>query len=121
MKVIVAGGRDFTKKKKLFKVLDKFLDGRREVTIINGAAEGADDLGGEYALERKLDMVIFPANWKGRGNGAGYIRNAAMAEYGTHLVAFWDGKSPGTKGMIEVAKRKGLEVKVVKYKNKKGK
>jgi hypothetical protein len=33
----------------------------------------------------------------------------------THLVAFWDGKSPGTKHMIEIAKEKGIPVWIYKY------
>jgi hypothetical protein len=30
------------------------------------------------------------------------------------LIAFWDGKSRGTKNMIDIAKRLGLRVKTVK-------
>ncbi len=41
---------------------------------------------------------------------AGMARNAWMAAYGTHLVAFWDGKSPGTRGMIRLAEACGLPV-----------
>lgn len=32
-----------------------------------------------------------------------------------HIIAFWDGKSRGTKSMIEIARRKGLQVAVVRY------
>ena len=31
------------------------------------------------------------------------------------LVAFWDGKSKGTSLMINLAKEKGLKVRVVNY------
>ena len=33
-----------------------------------------------------------------------------MAEYGDVLIAYWDGKSRGTKGMIDLATKKGLKV-----------
>jgi hypothetical protein len=33
-----------------------------------------------------------------------------MAQHADALVAIWDGKSPGTKHMIEVAKARGLSV-----------
>ena len=46
---------------------------------------------------------------------AGPIRNEEMAEVSDALIAFWDGKSRGTKSMIEIARRKGLQVAVVKY------
>jgi hypothetical protein len=59
--------------------------------------------------------VRFPANWDRHGKAAGGIRNTAMANYGTHLIAFWDGESPGTRDMIAKAKRAGLKVLVIRY------
>ena len=46
---------------------------------------------------------------------AGPIKNEEMAEVSDALIAFWDGKSRGTKSMIEIARRKGLQVAVVRY------
>jgi hypothetical protein len=43
------------------------------------------------------------------------IRNEEMAEVSDALIAFWDGKSRGTRSMIEIARRKGLQVAVVRY------
>lgn len=58
-------------------------------------------------------VAPFPAEWKRYGRAAGMIRNQQMAWYATHLIAFWDGQSSGTRSMIEMAKRDGLEVRVV--------
>jgi hypothetical protein len=33
-----------------------------------------------------------------------------MADYADALIAIWDGKSKGTKHMIDIAKKKGLKV-----------
>ena len=33
-----------------------------------------------------------------------------MAKYANALIAFWDGKSKGTKHMIDIATKKGLDV-----------
>jgi len=38
-----------------------------------------------------------------------------MADYADALVAFWDGKSKGTMHMINIAKKKGIQVKIIKY------
>ena len=38
-----------------------------------------------------------------------------MADVSDALIAFWDGQSRGTKSMIDLAKRKGLQVAVVRY------
>ena len=39
--------------------------------------------------------------------------DAISAKYADALIAFWDGKSKGTKHMIDLAKRYELKVKVV--------
>lgn len=38
-----------------------------------------------------------------------------MAQNADALVAFWDGKSRGTKHMIDLADKYGLKVRVIKY------
>ena len=55
----------------------------------------------------------FPADWENLGRGAGYVRNVQMAFYADALIAFWDGESRGTKHMIDIAKEKGLMVRVI--------
>ena len=59
--------------------------------------------------------LLYPADWERHGRAAGPIRNEEMAEVSDALIAFWDGKSRGTKSMIEIAMRKGLQVAVVRY------
>ena len=85
------------------------------IEIISGMADGADTLGIKYAKEHKLTMVLYPANWKKYPRMAGILRNMNMLVTATHLVAFWDGKSHGTKHMIEIAKEKGIPVWIYKY------
>ena len=53
-----------------------------------------------------------PANWEKFGRSAGHRRNAEMAQYADGLVAFWDGLSPGTRSMIDLAKGRGLKVHI---------
>ena len=78
-------------------------------------AKGADTLGIRYADEHKLTKILFPANWKGYHRIAGFLRNNDMLSIATHLIAFWNGKSNGTKHMIEIAQMKGIPVWVFEY------
>ena len=88
-KVIVAGGRDFNNYKGLSDSLDYLLKNiNDDIQIVCGMARGADRLGERYVK---------------------------MAEYADALVAFWDGKSKGTKHMIETAKEKGLDIRIKHY------
>lgn len=119
-KVIVAGGRDFADyaylKEKLDEVFGSLGDlDSHPIEIISGMAKGTDTLGIRYAEEHKLTMVLYPANWKKYPRMAGILRNMNILVTATHLVAFWDGKSHGTKHMIEIAKAKGIPVWIFDY------
>ncbi len=117
-KVIVAGCRDFSDYEGLEKYLDyvfKDID-KSELEIVCGCARGADKLGSKYAENRGIKVSMFPADWDNYGKSAGYRRNAEMANYSDALVAFWDGKSKGTKHMIDLAKTKKLKIRIKYFK-----
>ena len=120
MRVIVAGGRDFNDYDLLKTICDKMLShvkSTHQVTIVSGGANGADALAIKYARETDNDynLVIMNADWDTHGKSAGYIRNSQMADFATHLIAFWDSGSRGTKNMIETARKKHLITHVVTY------
>ena len=115
MKVIIAGGRDFTNYTILENCVDKCLSRQDEITIVSGQAKGADTLGEKYAHIHKHKIDSHPANWDLYGKSAGYKRNEEMAKVADALIAFWDGKSKGTKHIIDLAKKKGIRYKVVNY------
>lgn len=115
-RVIIAGGRNFTDKEKLFATMDKLLSRTRDdITVVCGKARGADTLGEEYAKSHGYSIAYYPADWDRHGRAAGFVRNIEMAKNADALVAFWDGQSRGTKHMIETAKQHGLEVRVIRY------
>jgi hypothetical protein len=116
-KAIVAGGRGFSDFDLLCDKLDFYFSEIPDaIEIVCGGARGADALGDLYAKNNALDVTYFPANWDKHGKQAGILRNIEMGEYADALVAFWDGKSSGTKHMIEymdiVANK---PVRVVRY------
>jgi hypothetical protein len=116
MRVIIAGGRDFNNYSLLEEEMD-FLNDRLAhcITVVSGGAKGADALGELWGRENDLRVRVFPAKWDEYGKSAGYRRNVDMANHSEMLVAFWDGKSKGTKHMIDIALEKGLLVQVVRY------
>ena len=123
MKLIIAGGRDFEDKVLATMEFNKFcaelnadLSKANPVTeIVSGGARGADRVGEYVALLHRIPVKKFIPDWDGLGKKAGHVRNAEMGEYADALLAFWDGKSRGTKHMINYARKKGLKVKVVYY------
>ena len=113
MKLIIAGSRTFIDYKKLKETCDLFLQDQTDVEIVSGAYyKGADKLGEQYATEKGFQLTKFPADWKRYKRAAGPKRNQQMANYPDTLVAFWDGKSRGTKNMIELAKSRNLKIEI---------
>ena len=126
LRVIIAGSRDFNDyellKKSAIEIITKKTMLPDLTRIVSGGARGADTLGERFANEMGLEISRFIPDWDGLGKRAGYVRNAEMAKFAVEddndgmLIAFWDGQSRGTKHMIDLAKRYGLEVHVVNYK-----
>lgn len=117
-KVIIAGGREFNDYELLKARVDAALcmkSQSHKIVIVSGKARGADALGERYAVERGYEISAHPADWDAYGKSAGYRRNAEMAQEADALIAFWDGKSRGTKHMIDLAEKAGLVLRVVNY------
>jgi hypothetical protein len=127
-KVIIAGSRSFRDYDRLKKVVDFTLFDKADIEIVSGCQVtkdkdtgelyGADYLGEKYAVEKGYSIKKFHPEWKKYGKAAGPIRNEEMAKYADGCICFWDGKSAGTKNMIELAGKKyGLRIKVIKFGN----
>ena len=117
-RVIIAGCRNFYNYVTLKERCEYYLQNKMKthnVIIVSGHAPGADSLGEKFAADHNLKCELHPADWERHGRAAGPIRNEEMAEVSDALIAFWDGKSRGTRSMIEIARRKGLQVAVVRY------
>jgi hypothetical protein len=116
-KVIVAGSRSFNDyqllKQKLTFYLRRFKP--EEIEIVSGGARGADQLGERFAREHGIKIKRFIPEWDKYGKSAGYRRNAEMAKYANACVVFWDGISRGSKHMIDLAKKEGLYLRIVRY------
>ena len=108
MKTIIAGGRDITDYSLVLSAIEE--SGFVPTEIVSGMAPGVDTLAVQYAKEKELPLQQFWAEWGFYGRSAGPIRNRQMANYGEALIAIWDGKSRGTKNMIEEATKRGLQV-----------
>jgi len=128
MKVIIAGSRTITDISVVEKAIEASgFDQSFGITeIISGTAKGVDRLGEKWAEERRLPVSYFRPKWddleapgavikvnsygKQYNARAGHDRNEEMAKHADALIAIWDGKSRGTKNMIENARKYGLKV-----------
>lgn len=71
-----------------------------QYVIVSGGAPGADTLAARFAKEEFMNTEIFRADWEKHGKAAGPLRNQKIVDRADYVVAFWDGKSRGTKDTI---------------------
>ena len=117
-KLIVAGSRSFKDVDLFVRELNRLVDhdlDKCAVSIVSGMSRGADAMGYHFAKSNGIQCYEFPAHWDILGKSAGYIRNEEMGKFADGLLAFWDGKSPGTKHMIEFMKAQRKPFHVVQY------
>ncbi|MBE6948843.1 MAG: DUF2493 domain-containing protein [Ruminococcaceae bacterium] len=82
-----------------------------EVTeIISGGARGIDACAKKYASVSGIKFVEFLPEYDKYGKNAPLIRNLQIIDYADCVIAFWDGKSRGTKFVIENCKKKNKKV-----------
>lgn len=117
-KLIVAGGRDFLNPGLMERVLYSMADTEyadKEISIVSGMARGADALAYQFAHKHGIKCYEFHANWNQYGKRAGFLRNEQMGRFADGLLAFWDGQSKGTKGMIDFMYGLNKPVTIINY------
>lgn len=107
MKVAVIGSRTLK-----ITNLEKYLPaGITE--IVSGGAMGVDRSAKEYALKNDMRMREFFPDYQTYGKVAPLKRNLQIINYSDMVIAFWNGKSRGTKHIIENCKKLNVPVRVV--------
>ena len=110
MKIAVIGSRTFDDQIQLNKELSEvFKDGD---CLVSGGAKGADKLAEDWCRENDFECEIIYPDWQKHGQSAAFKRNHTIIEMADSVVAFWDGQSKGTKHSIDLAKQKGIDVKI---------
>ena len=111
MKFAVIGSRGFND----YELLEDELKRYQITTVISGGAKGADSLARDYAIAKNLQYEEHLPDWDKHGKGAGIIRNRDIVNNSDVVIAFWDGKSKGTKYSIEYGIKQGKQVFVRYY------
>lgn len=108
MRVAVVGSRSLT-----VSDLGQYLP-EETTEIVSGGARGIDSCAREYALSHGIKLTEFLPEYEKFGRKAPLKRNITIIENSDIVLAFWDGKSPGTKFVIDKCGEMGVEVKVIR-------
>ena len=106
MKVAVIGSRGLS-----VSDLGRYLP-ENTTEIVSAGAKGVDTSAREYALSHGIKLTEFLPEYTRFGRSAPLKRNITIIEYSDIVLAFWDGKSRGTKFVIDNCRKLGVEVRV---------
>lgn len=114
----ITGSRSITSVRAVGEALARYIERRGYPTcLVEGDAPGVDRLAAKCCRAWGIEVDTCRADWYAGGSfnpAAGYERNIVMAKKIDCLLALWDGKSRGTKHMIDYCRKRGLDV-VVEY------
>lgn len=108
MKIAVIGSRTFSD----YDLLVDTLKCIHITQIVSGGDLGADKLAEKYSQEKNIPLHIIPHTEHPETLGSSRTYN--IISTAQMVVAFWDGKSPGTADMLKYARQKGKKI-VLKY------
>lgn len=110
LKIAIAGSRGITDYSALLTALSKALEAgvlvpARSFEVVSGGARGVDMLARRYAQETGYPLTEMKPQYRHNNDrGAPLRRNEDIANYADVLVAVWDGRSPGTRHVIDYMK-----------------
>lgn len=113
IQIAIIGSRTFSDYHTFSKKCTSILSNLTSFTIISGGARGTDTMAERYASENNIPILIYRADWDNDGKSAGMKRNMAMLNDSTHVIAFWDSKSSGTRHMIYNAQHQHLKIRII--------
>ena len=82
--------------------------------IISGGAKGVDASAREYAKSRAVPLTELFPDYRRYGKAAPVRRNIEILERADKVLAFWDGKSRGTKFVIDECVKRGIPIRIIK-------
>lgn len=130
VKIAIVGSRNFNDYPLFKRIMNNYLADLKQ--IVSGGAKGADQLGEKWCLEflNQAPIIIYP-DWKNISHPravikydrkgkkydamAGIRRNEAIVHQSDMVIAFWDGKSKGTRHVIKYARKQKKRVEVILF------
>ena len=110
MKVAIVGSRHFSEPDKVADYVNALPHG---ASIITGSASGVDAAATKTARAKDIPVQVIPASFDELADPSkSAARNQRLIDACDVLVAFWDGKSTGTRKTVERALDSGKEVHV---------
>ena len=81
--------------------------------IVSGGAKGVDECAAKYAKNNCIKLTTFLPEYNKYRKFAPLKRNLQIIDYCDCILAFWDGKSKGTKYVIDTCHKTDKKISVI--------
>lgn len=89
--------------------LDFYINKNNIRQIVSGGANGVDSIAEKWARQHGIEVLIYKPQYEVYGGKYAPIqRDKELVNASDIVIAFWDGKSKGTKFTIEYARELGV-------------
>lgn len=85
--------------------------------VISGGAKGIDTLAWKWAVNNNIDIIVHRPDYNKHGKWAALRRNDVIIDEADRIIAFWNGKSTGTKYVIDRAKKLNKPCEIILIEN----
>ncbi|MGD2071982.1 MAG: SLOG family protein [Candidatus Thorarchaeota archaeon] len=112
MRVAIVGSREFPDRELVESIIQQLIVDYKNIILVSGGARGVDSWAEEvFHRYNKMVIVHYP-DWNKYGKKAGFLRNKLIINDANMIIAFWDGKSKGTKHSINLAIEAGKPINI---------
>jgi hypothetical protein len=81
--------------------------------VIGGGADGIDTLAWKWAVDNHIEIIVHKPNYNKDGRWGALRRNDVIIREADRIIAFWNGKSTGTKYVIDNARKLGKPLEII--------
>lgn len=115
MRIAIIGSRDFKSLEKVGQILRELKDthGVYGFTVVSGGAPGVDRKAEDWCRGNDIDIeIIRPVHPSIKAH---YLyRNIEILTKADKIIIFWNGKSTGSKFVLDYARARGKDVEVIR-------
>jgi len=114
-KIAVVGSRNFCDYSFFAEKLEQIISNLEgEIEFISGGCHNsADELIKRYCKEHNYNLTEYLPDWDLHKKAAGIIRNKLIVNECTHLIAYYDGQSKGTKSSIDMCNKQNKLIRII--------
>jgi predicted Rossmann fold nucleotide-binding protein DprA/Smf involved in DNA uptake len=111
MRLAIVGSREFANQRLFDETMAEYRG--TVILVVSGGAAGADRMGERWARSNGIETLIFLPEPK-KYRHPFHVRNRKIVEACDSLIAFWNGRSSGTRYTIDYARHLGKPVRIVR-------